>query len=386
MLSIQKQEDPVEAIQRSMDAVTLAQLRRENRQLRERLDELLHQARVNEKKLRRLQHQEMELLGLDSLSEVILTLTVDYPRAFGLSRVMLVLVDVDDQIRKLFEQMRGAVQQQLRDVVLLPDSEPLDSLFGKSATPRLGGYDTHIHASLLGDLRPRPGSVAMLPLFRRGRLTGCLVMAARDPERFARDKDTYFLERLATTVAVSVESAINHERLAILGLIDPLTEINNRRFFDQRLDEEVMRTLRGKAPLACLLIDVDHFKRINDTHGHQAGDSVLQRVAALLRQHLRGQDVLARYGGEEFVALLSGTTVQRARVIAERIRLALEQKLLPLENGETLQITASIGVSLLEPMQHQGEFRQLGTELIERADQALYKAKENGRNRVIVAD
>ena len=147
-----------------------------------------------------------------------------------------------------------------------------------------------------------------------------------------------------------------------------------------------MRTLRGKAPLACLLIDVDHFKRINDTHGHQAGDSVLQRVAALLRQHLRGQDVLARYGGEEFVALLSGTTVQRARVIAERIRLALEQKLLPLENGETLQITASIGVSLLEPMQHQGEFRQLGTELIERADQALYKAKESGRNRVIVAD
>ncbi len=384
MLSIQKQEDPIEVIQRSMDAATLQQLRRENQRLREQLDDLLNQARVNERKLRRLQHQEMELLGLDSLAEVILTLTVDYPRAFGLSRVVLVLVDADDQIRKLFEQMRGGVEP-LREVVLLPECGPLKALFGSDPTPRLGSYDADLHAPLLGDLCLQSGSVAMLPLFRRGRLMGCLVMGARDKERFAANKDTYFLERLATTVGVSVESAINHERLAILGLIDPLTEVNNRRFFDQRLDEEVMRTLRGKLPLACLLIDVDHFKRINDTFGHQMGDKVLRQVAALLRQHLRGQDVLARYGGEEFVALLSGATAQRARVIAERIRLALEQRILSLESGETLQITASIGVSLLEPQRHQGGFKQLGMALVERADQALYQAKEQGRNRVVVS-
>ncbi len=383
-LPIQKQEDPVEAIQRSMDSTTLAQLRQENRQLRARLDELLNQARVNERKLRRLQHQEMELLGLDSLAEVILTLTVDYPRAFGLARVTLILVDADGQIQKLFGQMQaGALPQ--REVVLLPDAAPLNDLFGRVPVPRLGRYDADIHAPLLGELRSRPGSVAMLPLVRRGRLIGCLAMEAQNVERFAADKDTYFLERLATTVSVSVESAINHERLAILGLIDPLTEVNNRRFFDQRLDEEVMRTLRGKLPLACLLIDVDHFKRINDTYGHQTGDRVLRQVAALLRQHLRGQDVLARYGGEEFVALLSGATAQRARVIAERIRLALEQRVLPLENGDELQITASIGVSLLEPQYHQGEFKRLGMELVERADQALYRAKGTGRNRVVVS-
>jgi len=182
-----------------------------------------------------------------------------------------------------------------------------------------------------------------------------------------------------------VENAINHERLANLGLTDPLTEVNNRRFFDQRLEEEIMRTMRGKAPLACLLIDVDHFKRINDTYGHQAGDNVLRQVAAVLRQHLRGQDVLARYGGEEFVALLSSATLERAEVIAERIRRALEQRVLPLESGDTLQITASIGVSILHPQQHQGEFKHLGMELVERADQALYRAKETGRNRVVAS-
>ncbi len=384
MLPSQKQEDIVMAIRQTPDAATLDQLRRENRCLRRQLDDLLNQVRVNEKKLRRLQQQEMELLGLDSLAEVVVTLTEDYPRAFGLNSVTLVLVDGEGQIRKLFGQMRESEQQLLRGVVLLPDSELLEALFGKFPAPRLGGYDAAVHQPLLGDLRRRPGSIALLPLVRRGRLIGCLAMGAGDEERFAADKDTYFLERLATTVAVSVESAINHERLAVLGLIDPLTEVNNRRFFDQRLDEEVMRTLRSKVPLACLLIDVDHFKRINDTHGHQTGDRVLRQVAALLRQHLRGQDVLARYGGEEFVALLSGATAQRAKVIAERIRLALEQRVHTLDSGERLQITASIGVSLLEPREG-GEPKRLGSELVERADQALYRAKETGRNRVVVS-
>ncbi len=364
-----------------MDSSTVAQLRKENRRLRLQMDELLRQARVNEKKLRRLQVQEMELLGLDSLAEVITTLTVDYPRSFELAQVTLVLVDGDNQIQKLLDQLPGGMRQ-FHGVILLPDGAPLEQVFADLPTPRLGSYQEAVHRPFLGH-RPQPASVAMLPLLRRGRLIGCLSMGAADAERFAASKDTYFLERLATTVAVCVENAINHERLAGLGLTDPLTEVNNRRFFDQRLDEEVMRTMRGKAPLACLLIDVDHFKRINDCYGHQAGDSVLRQVAAVLRQHLRGQDVLARYGGEEFVALLSSAPLERAEIIAERIRAALERRALPLESGERLRITASVGVSVLHPQEHRGEFRSLGRELVERADRALYRAKEGGRNRVV---
>ncbi len=384
MFSPEKKRDPVEAIQRSMDTSTLEALRKENQQLRSRLDDLLRQAHINEKKLRRLQIQEMELLGLDSLADVITTLTVDYPRAFDLVQVSLVLVDADSQIQKLLEQLPEGLRQ-FQGIMLLPDATILEEISQNQPTPCLGSYNPAIHASLLGHARPAPASVAVLPLLRRGRLIGCLNMGARDAERFAASKDTYFLERLATTVAVCVENAINHERLANLGLTDPLTEVNNRRFFDQRLEEEIMRTMRGKAPLACLLIDVDHFKRINDTYGHQAGDSVLRQVAAVLRQHLRGQDVLARYGGEEFVALLSAASLKRAEVIAERIRMALEQRVFPLDSGDTLQITASIGVSVLDPQQRQGEFKRLGVELVERTDQALYRAKETGRNRVVAS-
>ena len=384
MFSSQKRRDPVETVQHSMDTSTEERLRKENRQLRLQMDELLRQARVNEKKLRRLQIQEMELLELDSLADVVTTLTVDYPRSFDLAQVTLVLVDGDNQIQKLLEQLPGGLRQ-FHGVILLPDGAALEQIFQDSPTPRLGGYQAAVHGPLLGHDSGLPASVAMLPLLRRGRLIGCLNMGADDPERFAASKDTYFLERLATTVAVCVQNAVNHERLANLGLIDPLTEVNNRRFFDQRLEEEIMRTMRGKAPLACLLIDVDHFKRINDSYGHQAGDSVLRQVAAVLRQHLRGQDVLARYGGEEFVALLSSATLERAEIIAERIRTALEQRELPLESGDKLRITASIGVSVLHPRQHHGEFKRLGTELVERADQALYRAKESGRNRVVAA-
>ena len=384
MLSSQKQRGSVQAIQCSMEASTLEQLHAENKELHARLDELLKQAYVNEKKLRRLHIQETELLGLDSLADVITTLTVDYPRNFDLVQVTLVLVDADNQVQKLLEQLPGGLQQ-FQGIILLPDPDILEQNLQNSRVPFMGEYNHAIHASLFGHAHPVPASVSMLPLLRRGRLVGCLNMGARNKERFSSSKDTYFLERLATTVAVCVENAINHDRLANLGLTDPLTEVNNRRFFDQRLEEEIMRTMRGKAPLACLLIDVDHFKRINDNYGHQAGDNVLRQVAAVLRQHLRGQDVLARYGGEEFVALLSAAPRERAEVIAERIRMALEQRGLPMDKGEPMQITVSIGVSILHPQQHHGEQKSLGIELVERADQALYRAKNTGRNRVVAS-
>ncbi len=384
-LSLQKQQSAARTVnQRDMNLSMTDALRNENRQLRIQLDELLKQAHINERKLRRLQTQEMELLGLDSLADVLHTLTVDYPRAFDLAQVTLVLVDSDNQIQKLLEQLPAGMQQ-FQGVVLLPDVGALEEMFQDAPRPRLGSYHPAVHGPLFGHVEPPPVSVALLPLLRRGRFIGCLNMGGRYAERFAANKDTYFLERLATTVAVCVENAINHERLANLGLTDPLTEVNNRRFFDQRLEEEIMRTLRGKTPLACLLIDVDHFKRINDNYGHQTGDSVLRQVAAVLRQHLRGQDVLARYGGEEFVALLSAATLERAGVIAERIRMALEQCVFLEDDEKRLHITASIGVSVLQPQQHQGEIKQLAVELVERSDQALYKAKESGRNRVVVS-
>lgn len=158
---------------------------------------------------------------------------------------------------------------------------------------------------------------------------------------------------------------------------DGLTKLYNRRFFMARLQAEVQRSWREGGPLSALLIDVDHFKAINDGHGHAAGDEVLESTAALLIDVLRPYDLVARYGGEEFVALLPGTTLQQALQVAERLRQAIERLSVPAMGGRPLpQVTASIGVASL------GAAGSDSAEaLLSRADQAMYAAKRGGRNR-----
>ncbi len=157
---------------------------------------------------------------------------------------------------------------------------------------------------------------------------------------------------------------------------DGLTGAYNRRFFMGRLDIEVSRARREAQPLALLMIDADHFKAINDTHGHAAGDRVLEELARAVSATLRPYDLLARYGGEEFVALLPGTTLGHAGEGAERVRRAIESmRVASPATGKPLTVTASLGVSSLGPYPDNAEA------LLRRADDALYAAKHGGRNR-----
>ena len=166
-----------------------------------------------------------------------------------------------------------------------------------------------------------------------------------------------------------------------MGLTDPLTRINNRRFFDQRLSEEIGRSVRANEPISCLFIDIDHFKSINDENGHQQGDFVLREVAQLIREQLRNCDVIARYGGEEFAVLLANTPEQVAWDVAERIRGSIDQYSFHLpETSKTIQVTVSIGIATLAALQGLEDVVKLGHFLVENADQALYDAKSDGRN------
>lgn len=187
-----------------------------------------------------------------------------------------------------------------------------------------------------------------------------------------------FLEAVVNQTALALERAKLIAFLENLSITDALTGIANRRHFEWRLSEEVERARRYKYPLSALMLDLDHFKQINDTYGHQVGDTVLQQVAQRLKHSLRRTDFLARYGGEEFVILAPQTPSERALVLAERIRQVIAKSPIPVADNLQIHITVSVGVAVF-PDHAQNEIG-----LVRAADAALYKAKQLGRNRVCV--
>lgn len=172
----------------------------------------------------------------------------------------------------------------------------------------------------------------------------------------------------------------SNELLLELSNTDHLTGLFNRRFLMECLDKEVQRARRKDGQLALLLLDIDHFKRVNDTHGHLQGDVVLQKVALHIQKELRSYDIAARYGGEEFVAVLPDTSLKEAYNVADRIRLSV-QGMHFAGSLSNERVTVSLGVAL---------FPSPGLDdtddLLRTADEALYLAKERGRNRVVVSD
>ena len=357
---------------------SVAMLRAENRRLREQLDALMAEARLNQDKLRRFDQLERKVIGASSLADLVQTLLVDYPALFELDGVTLALVDAQYEAARILGEA-GVVPTRL---VLLNDEQPLQQLYAAGARPLLGA-PTAAHHFLLEGQSGTPASVAFLPLLHRGAYIGSLNLLSRDPARFAAGSSTDFLERLAALVAVCLDSALATERLKLAGLTDGLTGVHNRRYFESRCLEEVQAARRSKLPLVCLLLDVDHFKRINDSHGHPAGDVVLRYVARLIRAQLRGSDVVARYGGEEFVVLLPATPPAAALDTAERIRRVIAAQTMPVQLAEPLRITVSLGLAMLAP--GEDPVAQAAA-LVQRADQALYAAKQGGRNRVQAAD
>lgn len=170
----------------------------------------------------------------------------------------------------------------------------------------------------------------------------------------------------------TAELELAHQQCAELARRDPLTNLANRRWFDETLQREAERGARHKLPISIILLDLDHFKTVNDRFGHPVGDRVLLSTAEFLASHARPYDLVVRYGGEEFLILLPGIAQPQALEIAERIRLGLSELRVP---GGPATFTASFGVATLAP-------GQPPEELVTKADAALYLAKNNGRNRV----
>lgn len=187
--------------------------------------------------------------------------------------------------------------------------------------------------------------------------------------------------RLRVVEKQNADLLLRNRALAEASSLDPLTGLYNRRFVLDSLEAEMNRAVRSGAPVSVLMLDLDHFKSVNDNHGHAAGDLVLRLVGSVLKENCRVYDVPARYGGEEFCLLLPDTAVENSITVAERIRTRLESKSIAYRDGSTLRITASIGVAALDENDSGEAFGH--SALIDRADRALYAAKNRGRNRVV---
>jgi diguanylate cyclase (GGDEF)-like protein len=167
------------------------------------------------------------------------------------------------------------------------------------------------------------------------------------------------------------------QELVQRNAVDPLTSVFNRGHFDEQLRQQSAIARAARLPMGLLFIDADHFKSVNDTYGHAVGDVVLKRLAMILSQSIRGEDLVARYGGEEFVVLVSNPSEAAMAALGERVRIAVERERIPVDRA-TIRVTVSIGGSLATPPLDESTAEQL----LAVADAALYSAKEGGRNQV----
>jgi diguanylate cyclase (GGDEF)-like protein len=198
----------------------------------------------------------------------------------------------------------------------------------------------------------------------------------RRNQRFS-EQEQGNLESLLAALLFPMRNALLYRTATQCALRDPLTGTGNRIAMDQTLQREIELSRRHLQPLSVLMLDIDHFKQVNDTHGHSTGDDVLKAVAASIKNQLRNVDMVFRYGGEEFLILLSNTSREAAAMVGERLRFAVQSQEY-LADSHMIVLTVSLGCSTLLP----GESAE---SLLRRADSALYVAKREGRNRLKMA-
>jgi two-component system, cell cycle response regulator len=348
--------------------------------LRARLRQQHEAAAANEQKWQRTRERELELLSADTLPELFRLLTSGMAASYGLDAVQLVLEDPNHEIQHLLLG-GGDRPEEFAGVTFVDTLIGLAPQVGALRRPWLGVWVRADH-ELLFPGQHELRSIALLPLRRQARLVGVLCFGSRDAERFSHRLGAHFLQHLASVVAVCLENACNRARVLRSGLADYLTGWHNRRYLQLRLREELARARRSGTTVACLMIDVDHFKVLNDSCGHLGGDEALREITTRIEAQIRASDTAARFGGDEFALLLPDITLDDAVRLGERIRAAMT---VPVDIGgaEARVITLSIGAAAVSPRSADGDVKALAERLLADADASLYRAKAAGRDRVV---
>ncbi|NND65340.1 MAG: sensor domain-containing diguanylate cyclase [Gammaproteobacteria bacterium] len=350
--------------------------------LRQQLSKLTAEAAKNETILRRAQERELSLLQAESLPDLLNRMVHDVADSYGLEAVTVVLCDPEHEVRHLLIG-GGSRLDELHGVIFVDALVTITSLYTALKQPWVGPFMNSDH-QLIFPGHSNLKSVALLPLMRQQQVIGSMNFGSSDPERFTRQHATDFLNHLAVIASFCLESAVNRARLVRSGMTDVLTGWHNRRYLETRMHEELSRACRSGQTISCVLIDVDHFKQVNDKHGHLIGDQVLREVAARIDRQVRNGDVAARFGGEEFAIVMPNTSVEEAKQLAERVRLITAAAPVTASDNLALAVTLSAGVATIQPKSARDDVDEMAQNLLQQADDALYRAKSAGRNRVVV--
>jgi two-component system cell cycle response regulator len=314
--------------------------------------------------------------GLDKFDETFISVMTLVARVVDFSIGAMAFVEEEalevalmHQRRTAPEALEDAKTRLLEDITASGGDRTFRRTFARLFTPSGGA---------VGPEEPHLGGWACFPVAAGERLVGMLGVGGRAVGRMSRDAEA-FLKQVANQAHIVMENSRLVERLRNLSVRDSLTDLFNHRHSMELVDQEFQRVDRYPAHegLSLLMIDIDDFKRINDSHGHLAGDAVLRDVAHVLRDSLRTVDSVGRYGGEEFVVILPHTPRDEAVRTAERIRQRVEGHAFEL-GGERVRVTVSVGVATFPSPGVDGP-----NALVREADRALYAAKEGGRNRVM---
>jgi diguanylate cyclase (GGDEF)-like protein len=323
------------------------------------------------------------LLAAEDMSELIDILLYKSIRHFDLSDCRLIWFDSEQEFLSLVSE--ASRQQFGHRLVFSGMKDDVVSLYKEDYKPILRAL-TPIEKTRWFPGKTHIESAAFVPLVCHGKLVGSLNFGSSDIERFTSDKAVDFMGHMGLIASVCLQNGAIREQVRLLSMMDSLTQVKNRRCFEDDISQEISRAQRNKHPLSCLFIDADFFKMINDNYGHQAGDEALRSLAACVKIQLREDDHIARYGGEEFAVLLPQCDEKLAYHVAERIRSNVEHRAITFDE-QVIKLTLSIGVSTYTPEKHVDLKKEdAANSLIKQADTAVYDAKESGRNCVRVRE
>src|ERR1700729_1096924 len=330
-------------------------LARDNDELRKRVAEMTAEAANNETIMKRTQARELTLLRADTLSQLLHALVSGLRESYALDAVSVVLLDPQHEVRHLLVA-GGDRPEEFKQIFFVDSLVGLAPQLAVLHKPWLGPYVGADHHLLFpGVLNLR--SAALVPLPRKDRATGALCFGSREATRFTRHHGTEFLAHLGAVAAVCLENAVNRARLLRAGITDFLTGWANRRYLQQRLKEELARAQRRNGAIACLMLDIDRFKGINDGYGHLAGDNALKEIAHRVESQIRSMDTAARFGGDELAILLPEASAAEAATLAERIREVIASVPFALTAEIERTLTVPVGVASVAPGRHEPDLK-----------------------------